>query len=245
MEPGAIDSIIAVNGSPRAKKGMTDVVVRRFLAGSMSAGASTDVVYPAKMKLNYCTACLRCWFQTPGVCKHKDDMPELMERLSGADLAVLASPVYVDGMTAQMKTMFDRFVTYTQPFFEYVGDRSYHPVEDTDRTGRIVIMSTCGFPERTHFDPIALHFERICENMRATVLGGFYFPAASLIASDPEIVEPNLRAVERAGREVVEDGAISAGTIEEANADYVKDPEAVGERINEIFRAVRRHHGLE
>jgi multimeric flavodoxin WrbA len=47
----AIRNIVAVNGSPRAKKGMTDVIVRRFLAGAESAGASTDVLYPAKMKI--------------------------------------------------------------------------------------------------------------------------------------------------------------------------------------------------
>ena len=240
----AIRNIVAVNGSPRAEKGMTDVIVRRFLAGAESAGASTDLLYLAKMKIKYCTGCLNCWFKTPGVCKHKDDMPSLMAKTAGADLAVFASPVYVDGMTAQMKTMFDRCVSYVPPFFEYVGDRSYHP-DESERSGRVVLISACGFPERRHFDPIALHLNRICENMRADVLGEIYFPASSLIASDPHMVEANLDAVERAGREIVQSGAISTDTLEQANTDYVKDPRVVGKRINEVFHAVRKHHGVE
>lgn len=243
-ETSAITNIVAVNGSPRAEKGMTDILVRRFLQGAESAGASTDVVYPAKMKIKYCTGCLRCWFKTPGVCKYKDDMPELMQRVTGADLAVFACPVYVDGMTAQMKTMFDRLVTYTPPFFEYEGDRSYHPSNSQGR-GKVVIISTCGFPERRHFDPIALHFKRICENMRADILGEFFFPASSLIATDPRMVETNLEALTRAGREIVAEGMMSPGTVAAANSDYVKDPEAVVQRINEVFHAVRKHHGVE
>lgn len=239
-----IRSIVAVNGSPRAEKGMTDIIVKRFLAGAESAGASTEILYPSRMRIEYCIGCLKCWFKTPGVCIHKDDMPELMMKTSGADLAVFASPVYVDGMTAQMKTMFDRCVTYVPPFFEYAEGRSYHP-DEGGRRGRVVLVSACGFPERIHFDPIALHFHRICENMRATVLGEFYFPASSLIASDPDMVEGNLEAVERAGREVVEGGKIGKATMERANADYVKDPLAVGKRINEVFHAVLKHHGVE
>jgi multimeric flavodoxin WrbA len=238
----AIRDIVALNGSPRAGKGMTEIIVRRFLAGAGAAGASTEVLYPAKMEIAYCTGCLRCWFQTPGVCKHKDDMAGLMATVTGADLAVFASPVYVDGMPAQFKAMFDRLAAFTPPFFEYSEDRSYHE-STTDVRGKVVIVSTCGYPERRHFDPISLHLSRICENMRADVLGEFYFPASSLIATDPEMVEPNLEAVERAGRELVETGNISEGTVAEANADYVKDPESVVEHINDIFRAVRKHYG--
>jgi multimeric flavodoxin WrbA len=239
-----INKIIALNGSARAGKGMTDIILKRFLAGAESAGAQAEVLYPAKMDIKDCTACLRCWFQTPGVCKHKDDMPGLMMKLGGGDLGVIASPVYVDGMPAQLKRVFDRFVAYTPPFFEYMGERSYHPKED-EKHGKIVVISTCGFPEKRHFDPIALHLQRICENMRSELVGEFFFPASSLIASDPEMVEGNLQAMELAGREVAESGGISASTIEHANTDYVRDPEAIGKHINEVFRAVREHHGVE
>lgn len=239
-----VNKVLAINGSPRANEGMTDIVIRRFLAGVEAAGAATEVVYPAKMKIAPCVGCLKCWFETPGVCRHKDDMPTLMAKLPAADLVVLASPVYVDGITAQMKAMFDRMVAYTPPFFERVGERSYHPKKSGDEGG-ILVISTCGFPEREHFQVISLHFKRICENMRVPLLGELLFPAASLIAVDPELVEPNLAAAERAGREVVERGEISDETLAQVNREYVDDPQAVGQRINEVFHLVRKHHGLE
>jgi len=236
--------VLVINGSPRAKKGMTDVIIRRFLKGAEEEGAETEIVYLASLKIAHCQGCLHCWFRTPGVCRHDDDMPGLMRKLSSSDLMVFASPVYMDGMTGQMKTMFDRFCAYTPPFFEIEGQRSYHP-RVSDRDPKVVVISTCGFPELEHLEAIALHFKRICANMRADILGEFYFPASSLIASDPALVEPNLRAVERAGREAVEAGAISPETVEVANLDYVGDPVAFNEKINEIFHALRRHHGAE
>lgn len=236
--------IVAINGSPRAKKGLTDKVLERFLAGAREGGAETETIYLGKLKINPCIACLHCWFRTPGVCRHDDDMTDLMRRLGSADLLVFACPVYVDGMTGQMKTMFDRFLAYTEPFFEFEDGRSYHP---RLREGEmpVVLISTCGFPEREHFQAISLHFKRIFANMRAVLLAEFLFPASSLIASDPDIVEPNLRAVERAGREVAETGAVAPETVEVANLEYVADPAAFDEKINEMFHALRRHHKAE
>ncbi|MBU1672613.1 MAG: flavodoxin family protein [Actinobacteria bacterium] len=239
-----LSRVVAVNGSPRASEGMTEIVVRRFLAGAESAGAQTEVLYPAKMKIAPCLGCLYCWFRTPGVCRHKDDHPALMEKLQQADLVVFATPIYVDGMTGQMKTMFDRFVTYTPPFFEFEGHRSYHP-RVGEKEFRALVISVCGFPEREHFDAVDLHFKRIFENMRAVSLGEMYFPAASIMATEPGVVEPNLQAVEAAGGEAVRDGAISVATLERANREYIDDPRVFGEKLNEIFHGLRRHHGSE
>jgi multimeric flavodoxin WrbA len=236
--------VLAINGSPRAGEGMTEIAVRRFLTGAESAGASVEVVYPAKMKIAPCQGCLDCWFKTPGVCRHKDDMPSLIERMGEADLVVFASPVYVDGMTSQMKKMFDRFVSYAEPFLVFEGNRTYHPGH-AQRTLKAVVISVCGFPEREHFQAISLHFKRIFQNMRADLLGEFYFPASSIFVSDPPTVASQLAALESAGREAVETGHISEETIEAANREYVPDPRAFGERVNELFHNLRRYYEAE
>jgi multimeric flavodoxin WrbA len=44
--------VLAFNGSPRMKKGVTDSLVERFLQGAASAGAQTETVYVAKHKIN-------------------------------------------------------------------------------------------------------------------------------------------------------------------------------------------------
>jgi hypothetical protein len=171
-------------------------------------------------------------------------MPAIMAKLPTADLLILASPVYVDGMTAQMKAMFDRMLAYTSPFFERVGDRTVHPKETPDKGG-ILVISTCGFPEREHFQVISLHFKRICQTRRVPWLGELLFPASSLVTSDPERVAPNLAATERAGRELVETGALTPETLAEVNREYVDDPVAFDRQINAIFRMRRKQHGIE
>ncbi len=236
--------ILAINGSPRAEEGFTNIVVKRFLKGAQNAGGETEVIYPAKMKIAPCVGCLKCWLETPGVCRHNDDMPEIFKRMKEADVYVFASPVYVDSMTSQMKKMFDRFMSISEPFFEFEGTRSYHP-RVADRDLKAVTISTCGFPEREHFEAISLTFRRICENIRARLLGEFYFPASSLLASKPEKLEPQLSAVEKAGGEIVEKGIILEETISEANREYVDDYRAFCEEMNEFFHKVRRKRGLE
>ena len=236
--------VLAINGSPRADRGATDIVVRRFLSGAESAGASVEVLYPAKMKIAHCVGCLNCWFKTPGVCRHKDDMPSLIGRIGEADLVVFASPVYVDGMTGQMKKMFDRFVSYAEPFLIFEGKRTYHPGR-VSRHMSAVVISVCGFPEREHFQAISLHFKRIFQNMHAELLGEFYFPASSMFVSNPDAVAPQFEALEKAGLEAAENGNISPEIIEAANREYVLDPRAFGEQINELFHDLRRYYGAE
>ena len=77
------------------------------------------------------------------------------------------------------------------------------------------------------------------------MLGEFYFPASSIFVSNPPVVASQLEALERAGREAVENGRIAAETIEAANRDYVEDPSAFGEQINELFHNLRRYYKAE
>jgi multimeric flavodoxin WrbA len=241
---GEGSKVLAINGSPRAGDGMTDIAVRRFLAGAESAGASGEVVYPAKMKIAPCQGCLDCWFKTPGVCRHKDDMPSLVERMEKAALVLFACPVYVDGMTSQMKKMFDRIVSSAEPFFVFEGKRTFHPSR-RPADFKVVVISVCGFPEREHFQAISLHFKRIFENMRVELLGEFYFPASSIFVSDPNAVASQFTALEKAGHEAVTNGRISPETIEAANREYIDDPRAFGEQINELFHNLRRYYQAE
>ena len=61
-----------------------------------------------------CIACGSCQ-RNNGVCIHKDDMAEILEKMIEADVIVMASPVYFYTMDAQVKTLIDRtFARYTE-----------------------------------------------------------------------------------------------------------------------------------
>jgi multimeric flavodoxin WrbA len=246
MEADDKTRVLAINGSARAPEGNTDMVVRRFLKGAADAGAETDIIYPARMNIAHCEADIDCWVKTGGRCRHDDDMPQIALKYVVADIVVFAGPVYVDGMTSHMKKMFERFLCYSPPFVEYVGRRSYHPKTEADfKEHKIVTISTCGFPEREHFEAMSLHYKRLCANMHVPLIAEFYFPGFLVLETDPAAAADQLDAVERAGREAVTTGAIPESTVEAANREYITDYAGYDERLNEYYHDLRREHGME
>jgi multimeric flavodoxin WrbA len=89
------------------EKGQTASIMGPFLDGTEEAGAKVELFYVYQLDINPCLGCYSCWRKTPGECAQKDDMEELYPRLAVADVIVLGTPVYVDGMTSAMKTMID------------------------------------------------------------------------------------------------------------------------------------------
>jgi multimeric flavodoxin WrbA len=238
--------VLGINGSPRGDQGITDIVMRRFLKGAEAAGAEIDIIYPAKMKIAHCLGDLDCWLKTGGQCRHKDDMPIVALKYAAADLEVFACPLYVDGMTSYMKKMFERFLCYSPPFVEYTGHRTIHPKAEADlKDHKVVVISTCGFPEREHFQALSLHYKRLCENLHAELIGELYFPGSLVLTTDSSVAAEQLDAVERAGGEAVSTGKISEDTLQAANRDYIDDPVAHGELLNEEFHRLRRESGVE
>lgn len=60
----------------------------------------------AELTIDYCSACYAC--KKLGHCVKQDDMEQVIQKMRGADVIVLATPVYFYTMCAQMKTMIDR-----------------------------------------------------------------------------------------------------------------------------------------
>jgi multimeric flavodoxin WrbA len=216
--------VLAFNGSPRAKNGVTDMILQQFMAGAREAGAETETIYLAKKKINYCTGCLSCWLVHPGTCIHKDDMAEILEKRTEADMLVHASPVYVDGFTAQMKTMLDRCITLGQPFVVERNGHSRHPGQERYRRkakAKMVLVSTCGFGEVDNFEPIIFHMKAIARNMAGEYLGELIHPMGPALQMvqqiAPEKAKPILEAFYRGGFEAVSENAISEETKKAAS----------------------------
>ncbi|OPY37405.1 MAG: Iron-sulfur flavoprotein [Methanoregula sp. PtaU1.Bin051] len=98
--------IIGINGSPKGEKSQTRRLVMAVLEGARRAGADTTFIDICGLEINYCTACGNCYAK--GECIHDDDFPELLATMLEADGIVLGSPNYINSVTAQLKTVFDR-----------------------------------------------------------------------------------------------------------------------------------------
>jgi multimeric flavodoxin WrbA len=98
--------IAAVVGSPRGMRSRTRRLASFVLAGAKEAGAEVDLIDLADLRITPCTACESC--SLDGTCVFADDFSAAYDRMLDADGLVLASPVYVDNVSGQMKVFIDR-----------------------------------------------------------------------------------------------------------------------------------------
>ncbi len=210
--------ILAVNGSPTKKKGMTDITLDLFLKGAQKKGAVTEKIYLQNKKINYCAGCFNCWIKTPGKCIHKDDMTELLEKVESTDILIIATPLYVDGMTAQTKTFLDRLIPLVEPEFEMV-EGHYRHAKRLDNIPSVVLMSVCGFYEMDNFDGLVDHVKRMTKNFRSDYIGAVLRPFSYTLVMEelfPEEVQKIKEAIEKAGEELVTDRKFNPETLEKA-----------------------------
>ena len=111
--------IIALQGSPR-KKGNTAKVLSWVEEELMALGHDVETIFLTTKNLKGCLACGKCKEKPDTVgCIQKDDIPEILEKLTKAELVIFASPLYFWGVSAQLKTVIDRtyslYVDFHQP----------------------------------------------------------------------------------------------------------------------------------
>lgn len=207
-------NILAVQGSPRPKVSNTEKLLRQFLAGAERQGATTETIYLKDKDIHWCVGCYTCWTKTPGVCVFKDDMPGLLEKVKACDVLVYATPLYHFNMTALTKAFQDRLLTLYDPHFIREGEVHRHPMR-FPKERKIVLVSNCGFPEITHFDPLR-HIFRHIEKLggKPLIAGEILMPAGELLQQEMfrSKTQPILEAAYRAGVELVRDGQVSKET---------------------------------
>ena len=100
-------SIVILQGSPRAK-GNTARLADEIAKGA-GTKAKVETFFLQSLNLAPCTACQGC--QKPGSkgCVIDDDMGKIYAATQAADAIVFASPIYWFTLSAQLKTVMDRF----------------------------------------------------------------------------------------------------------------------------------------
>jgi len=209
--------ITVFNGSPRAEKSNTHVMVEEFLKGAQEAGADVENIFLAKKKIKPCRGCFTCWIKTPGQCVAKDDMEEMIPKFVNSDVVVFATPVYVDNVTGTMKNFMDRLVPLADPHFEKDEYGEYRHTKKQEKTPNIMVIANCGFPEQSHFQVLRLLFKRIARNMHSEVVGEIYRGGGEILKIDNLLLKPFLagykKLLREAGREIVEKSRLSKETI--------------------------------
>ncbi len=112
--------IILISASPR-KGGNSDFLCDEFMRGALEAGHNVEKIRVSEKDIRYCTGCCAC-VGKQGACVQKDDVNSIMARVIGADVIVLATPVYFHSINAQMKTFIDRAC----PFYSMISNKDVY-----------------------------------------------------------------------------------------------------------------------
>jgi len=208
--------VIVINGSPRKERGHTGTFVSHFAEGMKDSGAQVEFIYPRDLEIGDCRGCFNCWTKTPGKCIQDDDMTDVLNKIANADIVVLATPVYVDGMTGLLKTLLDRSIPLLHGRFEIREDHCRHPPRSHVKLGKLVLLSVAGFTEMDNFDPLITHVKAICKNMSREYSGAILRPVAWVLSGAKEQgveLDDIYKAVKEAGSELISSGSMKDETL--------------------------------
>lgn len=100
-------SVVAVLGSPR-RRGNSATLVEAALDELARSGCECTRIVLAERRIDYCSGHVFCGERA---CPHNDDMAAILEQVYSADGLLLATPIYYENVSGQMKTFMDRNAT--------------------------------------------------------------------------------------------------------------------------------------
>lgn len=213
--------VIALNGSARGKKGVTWKLLDSFVQGLEEGGAQVSTIHLKELTISCCTACLTCMHKTPGECAIKDGMDSIYPYLKESDVLVMATPVYVDTMSAQMKAVVDRCICCLEPFLRIDGaGRVRHPYSWA-MPAKFFLVSTSGFPEPESFDPLILTYRAGAANFGSETIGEICVPGSIALQMAPQLLEPHLDMIQQAGKMLAARGKVEPTLLYEINRPIV------------------------
>jgi len=99
--------ILLISSSPHKEKSKTFSLAREVLKGLPQELADIDTIHLSDFSVLFCKHCERC-HKNMMHCSLSDDTHVILIKMLKADGIILASPNYINQVTASMKALFDR-----------------------------------------------------------------------------------------------------------------------------------------
>ena len=104
-------TICILNGNPSAAAGNGfDAGLRRLAAALEARGQRVEELVLRDLEIRSCRGCFDCWLKTPGQCVLADDGARVCRAVLRSDLLLLASPLIMGFVSAQLKLCLDRVI---------------------------------------------------------------------------------------------------------------------------------------
>jgi len=226
--------ILAINSSYRGEKGYTAFLIDKVFTGVESAGADCEVITLSKLKINRCIACDRCQTEEhflKCIYEDKDDVKEIFNKMTEADIIIYGTPVYIFNMSGLLKIFLDRFYSTSHVYDLKISKSGmfFHHVTEEIAGKPFVPLICCDNVENETPENIIRYFKTFSKFMDAPQVGLLLRQAGALVGhgSDrerekkfPEILDA-YKAFEQAGAELATLGYIKKSTQRKANKKIV------------------------
>lgn len=187
--------VLGIGGSPR-KEGVTNTLLDKALESVRNQGASTDKIILNDLVYKPCQACGGC--DSTGVCVIKDGMGPVYAKIEKADAVIIASPVYFTGLTAQAKSMIDRFQC------RWIARHRLDMTAGSSRTRKGLFICSSGQDNREHFDCAMRAVRAFFLTVGIKDMGHLYFGRMEQLP-EKRLLDKMLREVSDAAARLISD----------------------------------------
>lgn len=153
VSASAQTKIVVVTGSPH-RNGTSALLADNFIKGAQSKGHTVFRFNAAFEDIHPCQACNACGRNGPCVLNDAIEK-KLMPQLLQADIIALITPLYYYGMSAQLKTVVDRFYSHLREL----------------QNKKSLLLATAYNSADWTFDALTDHYRSLVEYMHWQELG--------------------------------------------------------------------------
>jgi len=160
---------ITLLASPRPE-GNTARILNWVERDLEEVGHQSERIDLTALNVGGCTACYAC-AESPDVpgCVINDDALRVFDKMMNADAIVYATPLYMWGVTAQLKALLDRSLCLSRGYLS-PEHRSFVERKPT------ALVLTCGGPEKGNAEAVTTMFPRFAEFLKLDNRGVYVFP---------------------------------------------------------------------
>ena len=146
--------ILVLTGSPH-KNGTSFHLTKKFIEGAANAGHEVKRYDAAFLNLQGCLGCKYCRTHD-NMCVRNDIMDEINKEVLAADMIVFSTPLFFFGMSAQLKTLIDRF---------YAILKDLQKKKENNIQKKYMILTTCSDQEETTLSALLQSFKALGNNL--------------------------------------------------------------------------------
>jgi len=98
---------LLISASPHKEESKTFLLAKEVMRGLTDTGIQTETIHLSDWQISFCRHCEECHKKILR-CSVKDSVAGILKKMLESDGIILASPNYINQVTASLKALFDR-----------------------------------------------------------------------------------------------------------------------------------------